>query len=116
MLCIPPAARPGHRRPHRAALVRGRRSPGIACSAVALSLQLWGQRRIPPSRAALILLSEPVFAALAGYVDGERLGAIELVGAAVILGGIAITELGPGRARADADDAVAEAELEAHLH
>jgi drug/metabolite transporter (DMT)-like permease len=69
---------------------------GIACSAVALSLQLWGQRRIPPSRAALILLMEPVFAAVAGYVDGERLGAVEIVGAFVILVAIAIAELGPG--------------------
>ena len=69
---------------------------GIACSAVALSLQLWGQRRIPPSRAALILLMEPVFAALAGYVDGERLGAVEIVGAFVILVAIVIAELGPG--------------------
>ena len=68
---------------------------GIACSAVALSLQLWGQRRIPPSRAALILLMEPVFAGLAGYVDGERLGAVEIIGAFVILVAIAIAELGP---------------------
>ena len=35
---------------------------GIACSAVALPLQLWGQQRIPRDRAALILLAEPVFA------------------------------------------------------
>ncbi len=89
---------------------------GIACSSVALSLQLYGQRRIAPSRAALILLSEPVFAAIAGFVDGERLGTVELVGAVVILGGIALTELGPGRRAAEADDAEAEAELEAHLH
>ena len=68
---------------------------GIACSAVALSLQLWGQRRIPPTRAALILLMEPVFAGLAGYIDGERLGAVELIGAVVILGAILIAELGP---------------------
>lgn len=88
---------------------------GIACSSIALSLQLYGQRRIAPSRAALILLSEPVFAAIAGYVDGERLGAVELVGAAVILGGIALTELGPGRRDAETADAAAEAELEAHL-
>src|SRR5436190_776640 len=32
---------------------------GVACSSVALSLQLYGQRHIAPSRAALILLSEP---------------------------------------------------------
>ena len=68
------------RRPGRAS-VRSPRSrsfavvfTGIACSAVALPLQLWGQQRIPATRAALILLSEPVFAGIAGYVNGERLG------------------------------------------
>ncbi|MBM3670660.1 MAG: DMT family transporter [Actinobacteria bacterium] len=70
---------------------------GIACSSVALSLQVYGQRHIAASRAALILLTEPVFAAIAGYVDGERLGSVELGGAAVILLGITIAELGPGR-------------------
>jgi drug/metabolite transporter (DMT)-like permease len=89
---------------------------GVACSAVALSLQLWGQKRIAPSRAALILLSEPVFAGVAGYVNGERLGAVELAGAVVILVGIGISELVPGRDRADVEDATAEAELEARLH
>ena len=88
---------------------------GIACSAVALSLQLYGQRRIAPSRAALLLLSEPVFAAMAGYVDGERLGLVAVGGAALILVGIGITELGPGRVAAEADDARAEDELVAHL-
>ena len=73
---------------------------GIACSAVALSLQLWGQQRIPPARAALILLLEPVFAGLVSFIDGERLGAMEVVGAAVILGAILLAELGPRRASA----------------
>ena len=67
---------------------------GIACSAIALPLQLWGQRRIPASRAALILLAEPVFAGIAGYVNGERLGALRIAGAAVILVGIAVSEIG----------------------
>jgi drug/metabolite transporter (DMT)-like permease len=67
---------------------------GIACSAVALPLQLWGQIRSPASRAALILLAEPVFAGIAGYFTGERLGAVRLLGAAVILVGIAVSELG----------------------
>jgi drug/metabolite transporter (DMT)-like permease len=67
---------------------------GFACSAVALPLQVWGQRRIPASRAALILLAEPVFAGIASWFTGERLDTTQLVGAAVILAGIAISELG----------------------
>lgn len=70
---------------------------GVACSSGALSLQLYGQRRVAPSRTALILLLEPVFAGIAGYLAGERLGAVRLTGAAVILVGIAIAELHPGR-------------------
>jgi drug/metabolite transporter (DMT)-like permease len=68
---------------------------GVACSSVALSLQLYGQRRISPSRAALILLMEPVFAGIAGYLAGERLGPLKLTGAAIILVGIAVAELAP---------------------
>jgi len=66
---------------------------GVACSAGALTLQFYGQRRVPPSRAALILLSEPVFAGIAGYIDGDRLGAVRVTGAVVILAGIALAEL-----------------------
>lgn len=68
---------------------------GIACSAVALTLQLWGQRRIPAPRAALILLLEPVFAGVVSVLVGERIGAIELFGAGVILVAIALAERSP---------------------
>ena len=47
---------------------------GVACSALAFSLQLWGQRYVEPSRAAVILLFEPVVAGFVGYLVGERLG------------------------------------------
>ena len=114
LLCVPPAAAQGVGNLTSLAIFAAVFT-GIACSSIALSLQLFGQRRIAPSRAALILLSEPVFAAMAGYVAGERLGAIEGVGAGVILAGIAITEFGPGRRAADADDVRAEEQLEAHL-
>jgi drug/metabolite transporter (DMT)-like permease len=67
---------------------------GVACSAIALPLQLWGQRRIPAARAALILLAEPVFAGIADFIAGERLAAEQLAGAAIILVGIAVSELG----------------------
>jgi drug/metabolite transporter (DMT)-like permease len=70
---------------------------GIACSSVGLSLQLFAQRRLSPSRTALILLFEPVFGGLFGYLAGERLGALRLFGAAVVLAGIAMSELTPRR-------------------
>jgi len=65
---------------------------GVVCSAVAFTLQLWGQRSIEPSRAAVILLFEPVVAGFVGYLVGERLGAAGYAGAIVIFGGIVIAE------------------------
>jgi drug/metabolite transporter (DMT)-like permease len=65
---------------------------GVVCSAVAFTLQLWGQRSLEPSRAAVILLFEPVVAGFVGYLVGERLGAEGYIGAVVIFGGILIAE------------------------
>ena len=65
---------------------------GVVCSAVAFTLQLWGQRSLEPSRAAVILLFEPVVAGFVGYLVGERLGVEGYIGAVVILGGILIAE------------------------
>lgn len=65
---------------------------GIACSAVAFSLQLWGQRYVEPSRAAVILQFEPVVAGVVAYFVGERLGAWGYLGALVILAGIVVAE------------------------
>ena len=44
---------------------------GVICSAVGFTLQLWGQRRIEPARAAVILLFEPVVAGFVGYAVGR---------------------------------------------
>ena len=65
---------------------------GVVCSALAFSLQLWGQRYVEPSRAAVILLFEPVVAGFVGYAVGERLGVAGYVGAVVIFGGIVLAE------------------------
>jgi drug/metabolite transporter (DMT)-like permease len=65
---------------------------GIFCSAIAFTLQLWGQRFVEPSRAAVILQFEPVVAGIIGYWVGERLGVSGYVGAAIILLGIVIAE------------------------
>ena len=72
---------------------------GVACSALAFTLQLWGLRFVEPARAAVILEFEPVVAGIIGYWVGERLGAVGYVGAAVILFGILIAESRSWRAR-----------------
>jgi drug/metabolite transporter (DMT)-like permease len=65
---------------------------GTVCSAGAFSLQLWGQRYIEPSRAAVILQFEPIVAGVVGFWVGERLGWMGYVGAVIILAGIVIAE------------------------
>lgn len=69
----------------------------VAASAGALGLQIWGQRLIGPSRTSLLLMLEPVSAAVLGYLVGDRLGAGGVVGALLILAGIALAELFGGR-------------------
>jgi drug/metabolite transporter (DMT)-like permease len=65
---------------------------GVLCSSIAFTVQLWGQRYVEPSRAAVILLFEPVVAGIVGYAVGERLGIHGYVGALVILGGMVVAE------------------------
>jgi drug/metabolite transporter (DMT)-like permease len=66
---------------------------GVATTGLALGLQAWGQRRVSATRAALILLLEPVSAAVLGFATGERLGAAGGAGALLILAGILLSEL-----------------------
>jgi len=68
---------------------------GIGATAVAVVCMATAQRVLPPARTALLLLLEPVFAALLGYVVGERLGIGGAVGAALILAAVTFTEFAP---------------------
>ncbi len=68
---------------------------GVVVTAVALLPWTWAQRHIPATRASLILLTEPVFAAVAAYiVDDERFTAAAAVGAVLILLAAVLAELG----------------------
>jgi drug/metabolite transporter (DMT)-like permease len=73
---------------------RGAIFTGIGASAVALSLQVFGQRILPPTRTALLLMIEPVSAAIIGYAVGERLGVGGFAGAGLILVGVVLAEMG----------------------
>ena len=54
---------------------------------------MWAQRHVPPTRAALVLLTEPVFATVVSYATGERLSAEAVAGAVLILAGAALAEV-----------------------
>lgn len=71
----------------------------VACAALAaaglagLLLQVAGQRTVGPARTSLLLMLEPVLAAVGGSLMGERLPALGFLGAALILAGIALAEV-----------------------
>lgn len=65
-------------------------------SVFGISVQTWAQRRISPTRAAVIFSMEAPFAALAAFVlADERLTSRAWIGAAMILSGMLIVELKP---------------------
>jgi drug/metabolite transporter (DMT)-like permease len=67
---------------------------GIVMTSGAFLVQNWGQRYTTPTRAALIFALEPVFAALfSSWLGGERLGVSLLVGGALIVGGVVVSEV-----------------------
>jgi drug/metabolite transporter (DMT)-like permease len=68
---------------------------GLVVTVGAFLPWVWAARRLPATRTALLFLLEPVFAALAGYASGERLGGASLAGAALILAAAAMAVLGP---------------------
>lgn len=67
---------------------------GVLASAVAFAVQTYAQKHLSPTRTALILICEPAFGGLfAWLVAGEVLGPMGLVGAVLILVGMAASEL-----------------------
>jgi drug/metabolite transporter (DMT)-like permease len=69
---------------------------GLLASAGAFLVQTTVQQHIPAARTAIILTMEPVFAALFGYwLAGDRLVAIQILGALMILSALVIGEVLP---------------------
>ncbi len=67
---------------------------GVLASAVAFAVQTTAQRYLSPTRTALILITEPAFGGLFGWLlAGEVLGLRGLAGAGLILVGMAASEV-----------------------
>lgn len=70
----------------------------LVAGAAALGVQTWAQSRLAPTRAAVIMTMEPVFAGgFAVLLGGEVLTVRVLVGGAVVLAAMYLVELGPGQ-------------------
>ncbi len=77
---------------------------GLMSVGLGFTLQVVGQRYTNPADAAIILSTETVFAAVAGFIFlGERLSSLQLSGAVLIFAGVLAVELLPmtkiGKAR-----------------
>lgn len=85
---------------------------GVVASALAFYVQTLVQQRLSAARTAVVLMMEPVFAALFGYwLAGDRLSSPQLVGAAFIIAAqVWETAWGLRRNRKDADGEAAPAQ------
>lgn len=65
---------------------------GVATTVIQ-SVMNWAQTTVSPTRATIIYTGEPVWAALIGWLAGERLPWSAFVGGALIVAGILLSEL-----------------------
>lgn len=69
---------------------------GVGASAYGFWMQTYAQARIPAGRAAVIMATEPVFAAVAGYfLADDRLTEVQWTGAALMLLALFVAEVLP---------------------
>ena len=70
----------------------------VFAGAGAMIGQTWAQAHLPPTRAAIIMSMEPVFAALfAVLFGGENAGVRMIVGGMLVLAAMLLAELAPRR-------------------
>lgn len=87
---------------------------GVLASGLAFYVQTFVQRRLSAMRTGIILTMEPLFAAMFGYLlAGDRLVAIQYVGAAVLFGAILTSEVVSVTRKTPAGDGIS---LPAELH
>jgi drug/metabolite transporter (DMT)-like permease len=72
----------------------------VAATAVAFFVQTWAQAHLAPTRAAVVMTMEPVFAGLFGVsFGGDSLSVRVVAGALLVLTAMYTVELGPRKAR-----------------
>ena len=70
----------------------------LVAGALAMAAQTWAQAHLPPTRTALIMSMEPVFAAFfAVLLGGESLTSRMILGGAMVLTAMLVVELAPRR-------------------
>ena len=73
---------------------------GLIASAMVVIFQAWGQQRVDAMRSAIVFGLEPVFAALtAWWLIDERMGALAMGGAALIVAALIFSQWQPAPAR-----------------
>jgi drug/metabolite transporter (DMT)-like permease len=78
----------------------------IAATSIAFFIQTWAQAHLPPTRAAVVMTMEPVFAGIFGVaIGGDSLGGRIISGAALVLVAMYVVELGPRQAGSPVRDA-----------
>jgi drug/metabolite transporter (DMT)-like permease len=71
----------------------------IAATAIAFFVQTWAQAHLAPTRAAVVMTMEPVFAGVFGVAfGGDSLGVRVVSGAVLVLAAMYTVELGPRQA------------------
>ena len=78
----------------------------LIAGAAAMAMQVWAQAHLPATRAAIVMTTEPVFAAIFAITFGtDVFGWRMLVGGALVLAAMYVVELAPRRSAALAAEA-----------
>lgn len=69
---------------------------GVASALIQLTMN-WAQKTVSPTRATLIYAGEPVWGGIFGRIAGDRLPPLALLGGALIVVAVVVSEWRPGR-------------------
>ena len=65
---------------------------GVVTNGLGFFVQAWGQRRVTPTRTAILFAGEPVFASIFGaWLVAETFGVRDVVGATIVMAAVALT-------------------------